>query len=410
MKSQLAIWFALLYLLSTLGDPTNLVSLPVLFVLKDHLHLGPQAIAWFDAVIFIPYYGAVLFGILRDRWRPPKLGDRGYIMFAGALAVGCYAWLAVSPVSYGSLLVGMFAAMAAYQMIDVAELSISTVVAQRISITGRLSALAEGVETLVISGSLALGGWIAARHAPHVAFGIAALVTAVMVVQVFWRPAAVFPDHHPPPRGEKDWRFLKRLLRSRSVWPAAVILLLYNFSPGWGTPLLYYLTDKAGLSPQAFGVCRAVQHGSVLAISALYVFLCKRVPLGRLLRWAVALNVLPGFLFLAVHGAAQGVAVAAVVGMVSGFANVALFDLLMRSCPQGLEGTAGMIGHSAFGLAGTASDLLGAALYEKGGFVLCLAMDAAATMLIFPILAQVPREISAVAESQPAAATGAPEM
>jgi hypothetical protein len=117
-----------------------------------------------------------------------------------------------------------------------------------------------------------------------------------------------------------------------------------------------------------------------------YGVLCTRVPLRRLLWWAVAINVFPGFLFLLISGPVVAVIVSLIVGAVAGFANVALFDLLRRSCAWGLEGSGTALGASAFGIAGMAGDLLGAWLYEQGGFVLCLVLDALATVAIFPVL------------------------
>jgi MFS family permease len=138
----------------------------------------------------------------------------------------------------------------------------------------------------------------------------------------------------------------------------------------------------------------------------LYGYLSPRVTFGRLLRTAIGVNIFPGFLFLLIGGPGQAILVAAAVGLIVGFANVALFDLLLRSCPRNLEGSVGMLGHSALGLAGAAADLLGAWLYEQGGFALCIVIDAVATMLILPLLKRLPSSISAGRDGVPAAVLG----
>jgi len=403
-RRQIGVYFGLLMLSNGLGDPTGLVSLPVLFLLKDHLHLGPAAVAVFEAITLIPHYCSFLFGVLRDRWRPFGLGDRGYLMLAAPVAVGCYAWLAAGPVSYGRLLAGMVAAMIAYQMLDVASQALLTRVAQREAMTGRLSALTEAVETAASVICMLAGGWMAARWSPGAPFLVAAAFTMAVFVQAFWRPASCFSaDRGGNEKGTgRNVRPLAQLLRQRGWWITLTILLLYNFSPGWGTPFLYYLTDKVGLSSEAFGVCKAVQYGSMMVAPAVYGILCGRLPLRRLLWWAVTLNIFPGFLFLLIGGVLQGIAVSAVAGLLNGFASVALFDLLMRSCPKDLEGSSGMAGVSAFGLAGAAGDLLGAWLYPRGGFTLCLTLDAMATALILPLLLRLPSELISTRDGEPA--------
>jgi Na+/melibiose symporter-like transporter len=379
---------------------------PLLFILKDRLHAGPQAVAIFDAITLVPAYAAVLFGLLRDQWSPFGRRDRGYFALAAPIAIACYLWLAAVPLSYVQLLSGIVAAMIAYQMLDAASAALVTVVAQREAATGRLSALNETIETVVSILSVLAGGWMVSHLQPRTVFLLAAGLTLPIFVQSFWSPAAVFPKD-PPVECDTESKSLRELLQrltpqGRKLLPVAIILVLYNFSPGWGTPLFYYLTDTVRLSSEAFGVCRAVQYGGILIATLIYGALCRRMPLGQLLKVAIAINILPGFLYLLIRAAPGAIAVSAVVGLVSGFATVAVFDMLMRCCPPGLEGSGTALGHSAFGLAGALGDVLGATVYARGGFVICLAMDAVATALILPMLRKLPEAVMSATDSEAA--------
>ena len=138
-------------------------------------------------------------------------------------------------------------------------------------------------------------------------------------------------------------------------------------------------------------------------------FLCVRFSLKQLLWWAIALNVLPGFLFLVITNPAQAVAVSALTGFLTGFGNIAVFDLLMRSCPRHMEGTASMVGFSVFGIAGTAGDLLGASAYQSMGFLPCLLLDAAATLCVVPLLAKLPVSVVAGRDGE-VASPGPPNL
>jgi hypothetical protein len=308
-------------------------------------------------------------------------------MLAAPLAGMSYVWLAQGPLTYGRVLGGLLLAMTAYQTVIATTNALVTQVGQRDTITGELSALGEAAETTVSMVSALAGGWLASHANLYTAFWIGAAISAAILAQAFWRPAGVFA--HKPSRPVRSSR-VAGLFRDRGMRNAAIILVLYNFSPGWATPLLYYLTDRLGLSSQAFAACRAGQYGSVLAAAALYGFLCRRYPLKRLLHWALLVNVFSGFLFLLARGPLEAVAVSALVGLLVGFANVALFDLLMRCCPNGVEGSGTALGHSVFAAAGAGADLFGAWLYQGHGFAACLLADAVATALVFPLLRSLP--------------------
>ena len=404
-RRQTATYFGTLLFFLFIGDPTGLISVPVLFILKDQLHASPEAVAWFEAFTMIPAYGAVLFGLLRDRVSPFGWGDRGYFALAAPFAIGCYLWLAAAPLSYVQLLGGITAAMIAYQMLDSTATALMTVVGQREAVTGRLSAFSETVENIVSILSVLVGGWMVSHLSPRTVFLLAAGVTLPVFLQAFWGPTEVFP-RIPQAEREKESESLRELFRrlgphGRRLWPVGVILLLYNFSPGWGTPLFYYLTDKVELSSEAFGLCRAVQYGGILLATIVYGALCQRLALRRLLWLAISINILPGFLYLLIGGTLGAVAVSAVAGLVSGFATVAVFDLMMRCCPPGLEGAGMALGHSAFGVAGAFGDVLGAAVYSHGGFALCLALDALATALILPMLRRLPEAVMSATDREP---------
>ena len=383
-----------------LGDPAGLINLPVLFALKDKWQAGPQAVALFEALVMIPAYAAVLFGLLRDHWSPfGRRGwfgqrDRAYLVVAAPLAALGYLWLVEASTSYLPLLIGVMGVMVAYQMLEVSCWAMVTTAGQRASATGNLSALWEVVETLVRIVSVLAGGWLAAHAALEVSFMLAALLTLPVFALAFVgprvkeTPAPVDAVRGDVEASEADWRQLWRRLRERGepLWPVAAVLFLHSFSPGWGTPLLYYLTDTVHLSSDAFGLCRAAQHGGVLVAAGLYVVLHRKLPFDRLLMLVVAVNVLPAFGYLLIRDTAEAIVVCAVIGLLCGLSSVAVFDLLMRSCPRGLEGAGTAAGYSAIGLASALGDVAGATLYAHGGFVACLVVDAVATAAILPLL------------------------
>jgi len=100
-------------------------------------------------------------------------------------------------------------------------------------------------------------GW-----SPHASvrgtFLIAAALTLGIVMQAFWRlDAATEFESSLVPRenGFAD----TPAFRHRPLWPAAAIYFLWNFSPGWGTPMFYHLTEHVRISSELFGTFTALQ-------------------------------------------------------------------------------------------------------------------------------------------------------
>ncbi len=395
---RVGLYFGLLAVVGGLADPNGgLVQLPLLFLLKDGLHRSPEWVAWFAAATSVPGHLGFLFGALRDRWRPPRFGDRAHFLLVAVTVTLAYLWLASAPVTLLRLLVGSMVIAVAFQMFDASAGALLTVVAQRQLMSGRLSSLFEIADSAIGVVAMLAGGWLAGHASSTATFGAAAALSAAIGVFGFWAPREVFlvPE---PCDGQTTSFSMRALFQRRGFWAVLAILLLFSFSPGWGTPFFFYLTSKLAMSNEAFGACRSISFAAMAVAIALYGVLCSRIPLKTLLWSAILVNVLPGFLFLFVTDVPYALAAAAVAGLCTGFGTIALLDLLTRACPASLEGTASMLGVSALGLAWTVGDVLGARLYQQGGFTLCIVIDAAATLAIVPLLARLPAGLIAYAD------------
>jgi predicted MFS family arabinose efflux permease len=269
-------------------------------------------------------------------------------------------------------------------------------VARAYGMTGRLSVVFSfGYFTPAVLSALA-GGWLVAHVSVRGTFLIAAGVTLTIALQSFWRLGAANDFERSPASSEKGFAAMRRLLTHRALWPAAAIYFLWNFSPGWGTPMFYELTERVRISSELFGTFTALQSLFFLPTTLLYGYLCVRAPLSRLLWWGTIVAILQGPIMFLAQGPASTIVVAILYGLFGGFATAAYIDLIMRSCPKGLEGTAMMLANtSAFALAGSSGNLLGSWIYSRGGFAWAVIITTLATALIVPVLPTIPPEVIA---------------
>src|SRR5271155_4635532 len=74
---------AVMLLLQFAAPGAGFIGLPILFFLKNRLHLSAQGLAGFNFWSGLPLYLSFVFGVMRDRWSPAGKGDRGHLVLFG---------------------------------------------------------------------------------------------------------------------------------------------------------------------------------------------------------------------------------------------------------------------------------------------------------------------------------------
>lgn len=402
-------YFALLNLSIGLGTPmTGLAAIPIYYILKDKLLLSPFQMAIFVAIASAPAYVGFLFGFVRDRWQPRVWGDRAYLLLGGVAALLAYLWLSRAATDYYHLLHGVIFAVIAYLIIAAGAQGLMTVVAQSNLMTGRLSVVFGFGYFVPLVVSACLGGWLVAHVSARGTFILAGCATAVIIAQAFWQLGVTASGGPDPDVLESGLSAIARLAAHRPIWPAALIWFLWNFSPGWGTPMFYHLTQTVKISSQLFGTFTALQWGFFLPTTLLYGVVCHRFSLSKLLWWGTLVAILQGPIMFFADSPGSAIAVAVGFGLFGGFATAAYMDLILRSCPEGLEGTGVMLSGAALAIAYNSGNLFGSWIYTQGGFILAVIVTTLATALIVPILWWVPENITATREGESAVTDPAP--
>jgi hypothetical protein len=222
----------------------------------------------------------------------------------------------------------------------------------------------------------------------------------------FWKPQAVFGETYerPQAKGTSFLRDVKRLLLHRAIYPAVLINFMWNFAPGSATPLQYYLTNELHASDAVFSYFNAIFSAAFIPMFLFYGFLCRRVALEKLLWWGTLIAV-PQMIPLAfVQSATLSLWLAAPIGMMGGIATAAYFDLAMRSCPPGLQGTLMMMVDGVLLLSSRGGDRLGTAIYNSSqshGFLYCVIATTIVYALILPLILLVPKALIATADGEP---------
>jgi MFS family permease len=376
-----------------------LVDIATSYMLKNQLHATATEVSLFRLVTALPAYLAFAFGLARDLWSPLGRRDPGYFLLFAPLSAAVFAWLAFSHVSYPGLVAGMLLVMVASRFVNAAYQGLLALVGQEQLMSGRLSALWNFVQSIPQAAGAFASGYLTVHLSPAAIFGMLAVLWLLVGAFGWWKPRAVFRHTYdrPQARGAGFLADVRRLLRHRAVYPAVLIMLMFQFSPGSNTPLQFYLTDELHGSDAAYSNYMAIFLVSFLPMYALYGYLCRRVSLEKLLWWGAIIAV-PQMLPLAlVHSVSLALWLAIPIGLMGGIAFAAINDLAIRSCPPGLQGTLMMLVAGAYQFSYRAGDLLGAWIYNASpagrGFLYCTLVTSAVYALILPVLLLIPRHL-----------------
>jgi len=400
------LYFGLMTLFLSLASPAGyLIDIQTSYILKNQFHATATQISTFRLVTGIPVYMAFAFGLARDQWNPLGMRDRGFfLIFAPATAVAMI-WMASSGFSYVRLLVGITLAMLSSRFVAAAYQGLIALVGQEKLMSGRLSALLNVVGSVpVVAGAFA-SGYISDHLAAKEALFMVAMINLLIAALGLWKPISVFGNLYEKPqaRGADFVGNVRRLVKHKAVYPAVLICFLWNFAPGAATPLQFYLTNELHASDSVYSYYNGIFAAAFIPTFLLYGFLCKKVPLNKLLWWGTIVAV-PQMIPLAfIHSANLALVLAAPIGLMGGVATAAYFDLAMRSCPPGLQGTLMMLVDGVFALSARAGDLLGSWIYNSSatlGFTYCVIATTVVYAMILPLITLAPKELIATKDGE----------
>jgi hypothetical protein len=414
VQARIFLYLAVLIVILALGSPAGgLIDIPISFLLKNKLHLRASELAGFRLVSAIPLYLSCVFGFIRDTWNPLGMRDRGFMLLFGAVTAGLYVIFAFIPTTYFTLLAAVMLLTTSFLFVASAQNGLTSTLGQQHAMSGQISALWSVFVSIPVIGALLVGGTLSdllehrsTEQAARTLFLVGAAIMTLVAAYAVWRPSSVFDNvHSERGRGTHPITDLKRLVRHRPVYPALLIWLLWNFAPGSVTPLQYYLQNILHAQDAQWGQWNAIFAASFIPAFLLFGVLCRRVALKSLLVWGTVIAV-PQFLpLLFVHSIIGALIAAVPMGLMGGVATASYLDLIIRSCPRGLQGTTLMMSGGVYVVVSRFGDVLGTNLYQYyGGFAACVIAITFVYALILPTLLWVPRHLIATADGQ------APEM
>ena len=412
VRCKVFLYLGLLIVLLGFGSPNGgLIDIPITFLLKNKLHLEAHELAQFRLISAVPLYLSFVFGFIRDTWNPFGMGDRGYMLLFGVITTTLYVLFGFTPLTYSTLLVAVVLLTTSFLFIASAQNGLTSTLGQQHVMSGQVSAVWNTFASVPTVAALLIGGILSdvleernVDEATRILFFVGAAIMAMLVIYAAWKPASVYDNVHT----EQDPASLplddvKRLVRYWPIYPALLIWLLWNFAPGSATPMQYYLQNILHSSDAHWGQWNAIFAISFIPTFVLFGFLCQNFPLRTLLLWGTVAAIPQMVPLLFIHSVTGALIAASAIGLMGGVATAAYMDLIIRSCPHGLQGTMLMMSSALYFIASRFGDVLGTLLYDYyGGFGVCVVAITVVYALILPALLLVPRHLIDTADGQAA--------
>lgn len=386
------LFFAAVYAVQGL---IGLAFLPIYYLQQEVLGLGPAQSAMFTLAMTLPPTLKPVLGLLSDAL--PIRGRRrlAYLRFTPLIA--CGAWIALatrSEYTYASALGLIVLANLGTVFSDVLCDAVMVERGKRLGKTGAYQAVQIGALYLALTVSGYGGGWLAENVSYQTVFALVAPLPLLVFAAGF---LAEDPKVPQGPRLGVVARELWALARNRVFWTVCLIILLWNFIPYAGTAFFYYQSGPLGFTKEFFGGLGSLD--TLMGTLGSVVFWRFRAPgrdTERLVRAAVVVGAPATLMYLFFVGPVSALIITAVFGLIGLVLRLSLMDLAAQHCPKHLEGTAFALYMAAFNVAASASNTLGAFVYDRAanihgapylGIAVLVLVAAAAKVACWPLLA-----------------------
>jgi len=390
--SRLMLFFGIVYTVEGFCQAkVGVVWQPLTYYLKEVQGWDTVQIAASLAVLDVPWVVKPVYGIVSDFLPLFGYRRRSYLLLSSAAAIVAFLFTAqtLAPAAIVSALLLTSIAMAAA----------STVCGALLVENGqRYGASAAFVNQQWLWFNVALmvasliGGQLIEWLSPAGAFHASVVLAAVAPVAVLASTVALVDESRAPMNTEALRQALKGFLgtfRSRTLWWVAAFLFLYYFSPGFGTPLYFYMTDDLHFSQGMIGLLSSASAGGWIAGGWLYRYLPGRMSTRALLNVSILAGTLSTLAYLGMVNIPSAVVVWTFTGVANMIANVATLTLAANHCPPRSEGFAFAALMSVINIATPLHDTIGAYLYEHlfhKELAPLIVVSAACTALIFPLV------------------------
>jgi MFS family permease len=412
MKDKKLMW---IYILSASIYFTQgiegLPGLSLFFYLKETLHYSPSLIMYLGSLTSIAWLIKPLWGFLIDNYMTKKR----WIMASLIGSVATCLFLGLSPIIPIFILIPLL-------MFDDANTAIRDVGCDGIMcVEGKEANECDTIQSVQwISITIAsvfvglAGGYIADHYNYHIGYlALLPIYLAVMWTVSKYRTTVLkrrtcYECHFAldcagQTKVCRDFKFRKReqkvhvweticsykeLIKNKQFLLGCLFILVYNFAPGFGTPLMFIERDTFRWSGTFMGIIGAISSAVSILGAIAYFRFSKKINVKKCLFWSVFIVGLTNLAYL-YFTPVSAIVYSMIFGVLGMFIFLTMMTFMAQQTLKGKEATSFALLCSISNLAATLSNLTGAWLYPILGLKTIIIISSISAFFSLPILKRI---------------------
>ena len=388
---RLMLFFGIVYVVEGLGQTGGLIAQPLTYFLKEHHGWTAIQVTAFLTLFNLPWVIKPVYGVVSDF--VPLFGYRrkSYLLLANVLASGAFLWVATTT-EPGQLALALL--LTAYAMAISSTLCGGLLVenGQKFGASGRL--VNQQWLWFNVAGMVAaiLGGQLIQRLSPAGALHAAAFILAAAPLALIWGTWRLVDEEKSAinlAELKRTFASLVSAFKNRKLWIVTLFLFLYWFSPGFGTPLYYHMTDHLKFSQSFIGLLGSISSAGWILGALIYDRYLDGLPSRTLLNLSIAMGTLTTASFLMLGSETSAVILNFISGLSAMLATVSTLRVAAEYSPPRSEGFAYAVLTSITNLSASGADNVGSLLYERafnGNLTPLILVSALATAIAFVLV------------------------
>ena len=359
----------------------GLPGLSLFFYLKETLHLDVSSIMYLSLITSIAWGIKPLYGYMIDNYLTKKKWI--LISLIGSLLICLY--LGLSSFIILPILIIMMSTMSLTTAVrDVANDGIMCIEGKETDNCDRIQTV-QWTAITIASVIVSLGGGYIADHFNYKVAYLFLIPIYFIIMSIVFKYRTNVPQNRVRIPILQSILSYKELFTNKQFLLGAAFLFVYNFAPGFGTPLMFIQRDVFHWSGTFMGMISAISSGLGIVGAVLYFKYSKKINVKKCLFYSVfavgLINIC--YLYFTPVSAIIYSCIFSVLGM---FIFLNMMSFMAKSTLSGKEATSFALLCSVNNLAGTFSTLMGAWLFPLIGLKCIIIIASCSAFLSLPIL------------------------
>jgi MFS family permease len=359
---------------------TGIAGTPLMYHLKETLHLSPSILMYITAFISLAWLVKPLIGICIDNL---GLQKRTWILLATLIDILGALFIGLIYLPLGLLITVLMLSNWNTAFRDVAVDGIMVVEGQKNNNCGKIQSIQWIAITIAGMIATLVGAYYAEKNISY-QIGFLTLIPFYFVgLFTTWK----YQEHKINNATKTTISFdgYKQLFKDKRFLIVCLFLLLYKYSPSFGTPLWYIERDVFKWSKMFIGILGVIVSLCSIVGAGLYYKYGKKINIKKWLVGSViagALTSLAYLYFTPYTDIIYGI-LFSVIGM---FIHLMIMDFMATNCIRGLESTSFAFLCSVSNIAGFLSTTTGAWLLPIVGLKTLIILSAGTSFLCLPLI------------------------